>query len=292
MRKFSLLKLVLTALPLLWLGCAGLKQGPPDTSVAKINHIIVMVQENRSFDSYFAKLNDYRAANGFGGADVDVEPAGASNPADDGSTIHAFDLQTGCMDNLSPDWLESHADVNRFDPATATDIRMDGFVHTAAGLAQFNHDLDARGVRAMGFYDSTDLPYYYFMASQFATSDRWFAPAPTNSEVNRIYLYAATSEGHAHKPSDTFSCCGSKMILNLLDDAKVSWKVYYTNSNPLTNKPLTDINNFWAAYADQHASNIVPVSQYFDDVKNGTLPSVAFIQTGYLSGQDEHPGGN
>ena len=40
---------------------------------------------------------------------------------------------------------------------------------------------------------------------------------------------------------------------------------------------------------NQLPSNVVPVSQYLDDVKNGTLPSVAFIETGYLSQRDEHP---
>src|SRR5437588_6359637 len=205
----------------MWLGCAGLRQGPSSAlprNATAIKHIIIMVQENRSFDSYFAKLNEFRTANGMGGPDADVEAANASNPADDGTPIHAFHLQTACIDNLSPDWLESHADVNRFNDATSSDILMDGYVHTAAGLAQFNHDFDTRGVRAMGFYDASDLPFYYFMASQFATSDRWFAPAPSHSEVNRIFLHAATSERHAHKPTSSFSCCSSKTIFHELQD--------------------------------------------------------------------------
>src|SRR5947209_3534802 len=219
-------------------GCALITRGPAASpagaadaaEAGKINHIIVMVQENRSFDSYFAKLNDYRVANGWGRSnDVDVESDTASNPADDGNLIHAFHLKTGCIDNVSPDWLESHADVNRWNPATSTELKMDGFVHTAAGLAQFNGDYDTRGARAMGYYDENDLPVYYFLAGQFATSDRWFAPVPANSEVNRIYLHAATSEGHAHKPSDTFGCCTSKTIFHLLDAAGISWKIYYSD---------------------------------------------------------------
>src|SRR5205085_7380978 len=115
-------------------GCALITRGPAASPSSasdaaqggKLNHIIVMVQENRSFDSYFAKLNDYRVANGWGRSnDIDVESATASNPADDGTAIHAFHLKTGCIDNVSPDWLESHADVNRFNPATSSDIKMD-----------------------------------------------------------------------------------------------------------------------------------------------------------------------
>ena len=58
----------------------------------------------------------------------------------------------------------------------------------------------------MGYYDATDLPYYYFMASKFGTSDRWFSPAMTRTQPNRMYLMAATSAGRAyplpaHSPS-------------------------------------------------------------------------------------------
>src|SRR5947209_4489739 len=52
-------------------------------SLQSINHVIVMLQENRSFDSYFGKLGDYRAANGYGAAtDIDGLPSGVSNPMD------------------------------------------------------------------------------------------------------------------------------------------------------------------------------------------------------------------
>ena len=52
----------------------------------------------------------------------------------------------------------------------------------------------------MGYYDGTDLNYYYFMASNFATSDRWFAPALDRTQINRMYLFAATSQGYAFPP--------------------------------------------------------------------------------------------
>ena len=54
----------------------------------------------------------------------------------------------------------------------------------------------------MGYYDGTDLNYYYFMASNFATSDRWFSPVMSRTPPNRLYLMAATSVGHAYPPTD------------------------------------------------------------------------------------------
>ena len=53
-------------------------------------------------------------------------------------------------------------------------------------------------MRAMGYYDGSDLNYYYFMASNFATSDRFFNPAQTRTQPNREYLVAATSGGYAY----------------------------------------------------------------------------------------------
>ena len=50
----------------------------------------------------------------------------------------------------------------------------------------------------MGYYEHNDLNYYYFMASQFATSDRWFAPVMTRTQSNRDYLLAATSQGYVY----------------------------------------------------------------------------------------------
>src|SRR5437899_12213143 len=99
-------------------GCQGVGAGsssPVATSSqpqATINHIIWMLQENRSFDTYFGKLNDYRASQGVA-QDVDGLPSNASNPSFDGtSQVAAFRLQTQCTENMSPSWNESHVARN------------------------------------------------------------------------------------------------------------------------------------------------------------------------------------
>ena len=75
-----------------------------------------------------------------------------------------------------------------------------------------------------------------------------------------------------------------------MQSAGVSWKIYYTDTLP-NGQPLTDLGQFWPNFAAQHSANIVPVSQYFTDLANNTLPQVSFIQAGLASGRDEHPGG-
>ena len=70
---------------------------------------------------------------------------------------------------------------------------LDGFVWTAGHDARVDGFYDVDGIRAMGYYDGGDLNYYYFMASNFATSDRWFNPVMTRTHPNREYLIAGTS---------------------------------------------------------------------------------------------------
>jgi phospholipase C len=266
----------------LLVGCRGLVGGSAG-DLAAVNHVIFMLQENRSFDTYFGQLNAYRQSQGLP-LGVDGMPANASNPADDGTTVSTFKLNTLCIENLSPAWLESHGDYNRWDPAGPP--LMDGFVHTAQGLAKYEGFKDTAGKRAMGYYDANDLPYYYFMATAFATSDRWFAPMPTNSEPNRIAAFAATTQGHVHEPLQELT---TPTIFHRLSDAGVSWKIYYTDKIS-SSAPADSLDNYWPTFAKSHAANIVPVSQYLTDVQNGTLPAFAFIEAGYFSGRDEHPG--
>jgi len=241
-----------------------------------------MAQENRSFDTYFGNLNDYRAANGLP-ANEDGIPANASNPADDGSMITPFHLKTMCFDNTSAAWATSHIEFNRFDQASNTPT-LDGFVVEAAAAAKGIGGTDTIGKRAMGFYTDQDLISHYFLATQFATSDRWFAPAPVETEPNRMYLVASTSVGHAHKPTSQVS--GVNTIFDLLDQKGITWKIYITDPNNDTEL------GFFAGFVNKHSASIVPVAQYFNDLQNGTLPQVSYIDPGFATGQDEHPGNN
>jgi phospholipase C len=294
-----LASMAMLALVLIFSGCRGItgftSSGSTTTnagSLGSINHILFMVQENRSFDHYFGQLGAYRAKVGVGSAtDIDGIPADASNPALDSGYIHSYHLATTCVEELSPDWLESHVAMNRDHPGWSPDL-MNGFVTNAAKYAQANNEVDTAGARGMGYYDDSDLPYYYFMATQFATSDRWFSPIPTESIPNRIFLQAATTAGHVHEPDTTNgACCDNiRTIYHALEDKGISWKIYYSDTLP-NGQPLTDLSNYWPQFATAHADHIVPIAQYFVDLTNHALPAVAFIQAGNGSGRDEHPGG-
>jgi phospholipase C len=268
--------------------------GTGNGSVTQIKHVIWMLQENRSFDSYFGKLNDYRRAKGLG-ADVDGLPANTSNPSFDNTTqVPAFHYNTVCTENLTPSWDESRQDVNRFNPIAKTGP-MDGFVFGAAHYAideaakGLNYQ-DTAGLRAMGYYTDRELPYYYFMATQFATADRFFSPILSRTPPNRIANLAASSLGvfNGVPPGTSFS---QNTIFTLLQDAGDTWKIYETSGNTYL--------GYFGAFFSQHKDHIFPISQYFTDVANNTLPDVAFIETGVAtsdtggtSSLDEHPDAN
>jgi len=293
-----------------------------------------MAQENRSLDHYFGELRQYWADNGY--ADRSFNGLRQFNPSTglppyygppptnpgcdpaypppkdctiDGNSpkVASFELITQCTENTSPSWNESHVDWDYYDPMGKSKAKLNGFVYTAAHDGRVLGYYDADGVRAMGYYDGTDLNYYYFMASNFATSDHWFTPAMTRTHPNREYLVAATSQGDAY-PIGTDS--GDKNLLTAttifqeLVNAGVSWKIYVNPTNTgCTGPPYNPACLLQTSYIKYFAwgqtiptkypKNIgtigIPNSDFENDLKNATLPAVAQIEPATDAGLDEHP---
>jgi phospholipase C len=319
----------------------------PAGSLQAIQHVIFMLQENHTFDNYFGMLNPYRESNGWNIGDdgntynvdgIDDKLTKISNEDDEGVSFPLFKFTTTCIDDETSDWLASYGDVNRYDFLQSRPINMDGFVHNAEGYAKScavpgstcsGNFTDLTGQRAMGYYDQSFLNYYYFMASQFAVSDRWFSPVSSKSIDNRIATFTGgTTQGLVKDPGndDHLPQLDINNIFEELDQANVSWKIYYTVTDgfclaggPCSGSPYpaTDFTSLAYSYQYLHENpdgatcvaptqpssvvgdttnsfcidpnHIAPLSQYFSDLSNGTLPSFAFIESG--SGvNDEHPG--
>jgi phospholipase C len=312
-----------------------------------INHVIFMLQENHSFDNYFGMLNPYRTANHFDmGEDgnsyavdgIDDKLTKISNQNDEGSNYSLFKFKSTCVDDLTSSWLESYGDVNRYDFSTTRGLKMDGFVHTAENFAKSCSQpgascsgtfSDMAGQRAMGYYDQGFLNYYYYMASQFALSDRWFSPISSKSIPNRIVTFSGgTSQGLAFDPgtNDHLPQLGIATIFSELDQAKVSWKIYYTTTqggcmagNSCSGSAFPDTILSYFSFANHYlyrpasgaacaaptvgssavgdstnsfcidTNHIAPLTQYYTDVQNKALPSFSFVEAG-AGHDDEHPG--
>jgi len=242
--------------------------------LSKINHIIFMVQENRSFNDYFGRLGAYRVSLGLPN-NVDGVNTNATLFNKNGKPVHPYHYQTECTDELTPSWNESHLDVDGG--------KMDQFVITNGELPSAS---DPTGTRAMGYYDQSDLPYYYSAAAQFATSDRFFSPVLANTIPNRFYLFTGTSFGNAfplNPPNGGFT---QATIFAHLDQAGISWRYYYQGSE--SSALIEQFSIFQTDF-----KKVVPIGNWFTDVKNpSTLPSVIFIERGGTIGLDEHPTNN
>jgi len=221
----------------------------PASDLSEVQHVVLMLQENHSFDNYFGMLNPYRKANGWDVADdgkeydvdgIDDKLDTISNQDDEGTSYPLYKFRTTCVDDMTSAWLESYGDVSRWDFTTTRPIRMDGFVHTAEGFSTRCNNgtskcsgkfTDTTGERAMGYYDDTFLNYYYYMASQFAVSDRWFSPVASKSVPNRIATFTGgTTQGLVFDPGsdDHLPQLSINNIFQELQTAGVSWRIYYT----------------------------------------------------------------
>ena len=298
-------------------------------TVKVLNHIIFMVQENRSLDHYMGYLRQYWKNNKFNDTSFDglpqfnptsgIAPLYGPPPTNPGCdpafpppndctedtaspNVTSYHLITQCIENPSPSWNESHQDWNLTEPISTTPL-LNGYVYTGAHDARNNTPpfYDTNGIRVMGYYTDADLNYYYYMASQFSTSDRWFSPVMTRTQPNRDYLIAATSQGYVYPigtDSGDQNLLTATTIFQELQNAGISWKIYVnpansscaTNPTPQCLLALSYVQNFaWGQTIPQnYPNNLVPISQYFTDVQNGTLPQVAMIEPAYNAGLDEH----
>src|SRR5947208_13758257 len=183
--------------------------------LSNLKHIIIFVQENRSFNDYFGMLGQYRVSLGLPNNIDGIDP-NAALPNTQGQLVHPYHYQTVCTENLSPSWNESHNDVDGG--------KMDQFALMTKSVPS---TIDPTGTRAMGYYDQSDLPAYYDAGARFATSDRFFSPLLANTIPNRMYLFTATSFGNTTPVSAPPGGFTQRTIFEQLDKAGVSWRYYY-----------------------------------------------------------------
>ncbi len=277
-------------------------------SAGVVKHIFFMLQENRSFDMYFGQLGAYRPTRlaQFGITDTQTidgfDPTVTLTNANTGAKVQPFHEPTVCTENLTPAWDESHHDVTLVggDGAwtttttfTNSSFGMQGFLDTTSSVPQ---NYDPNGTRAMGYYNQQDLPYYYDLATFFATSDAWHSPILANTVPNRMYLMAGTSFGHEYPDGDAnHPLYSAPTIFRAMNTANVSWAYYYHDGIFLAN---------FADFGDTAIqSKIFPVSDLLTTLagtcSGGTcdpdksLPEVIFIDSASgSSGLDEHPDNN
>lgn len=266
---------------------AARAEGPapsePKTSTP-IKHFISLMQENHTFDNYFGT---YPGADG-------IQP-NTCMPydiyADPGSPcVKPFHI-TDSIPIFDPDHSQATAET-QFNAG-----KMDGFVYALSIKGQ-------NGSLAMGYYDGTDLPYYWNLADNYVLFDRMFSPAQDGSFINHVYWVAGRP---FPRPLPNGVTPDVPTIFDRLEAQGISWKFYVQNYDASVNYrtsaqvelvnpnrvsqiiwvPLLNLDRFLDN--PKLASHIVDLSEYFTDLQNGTLPAVSYI---IPSGASEHPPGN
>lgn len=231
------------------------------TGAFPFDHLVIVMQENHSFDNYLGMLPQcgQPAADGFTfnrqGVPVNWNPV-------DGERMYAYHQngEIGAQDSGSQSWNDSHLQINGG--------AMDGFAGTGPG--------------SMGYYTEDDLPFYYSLAKTFTLANRWFCSVPAQTYPNRRFLMAGTASGVIATDTDNISIYPPNgTIWDRLSTYGITWRNYFSDA-PTTAVILDTIF--------RHPLNIGPIEEFFVDAALGTLPSVSLVDCNMGAIQGEVPG--
>jgi phospholipase C len=242
--------------------------GQPEgtNTLPQIDHILVLMMENHSYDNYLGMLGRGQGGRPRGDG-FTLRPDGqptAANPAPNNGIQHAFRMPTTCQLSGKPsqEWEQAH---NQFNGG-----RNDGFVKSDSGPV------------AMGYWSGKDLPWAYSLATAFPVADRWFAPILGQTQPNRRYLLAATSVGMVDDilPENAVPPPAGT-IFDRLDAHQIPWRNYYSSFPPTS--------YVFPGTAIEGHSSIVKIEEFFADAKTGSLPAFAIIDPDFGQSSGENP---
>lgn len=228
---------------------------PRGTGIPQVQHIILLCQENHSFDHYFGSYSGL--------------PAGYGIPPNYMSNGHKpFHFKTLTDNNNDPNhsWSAIHQGYNNG--------KMDGWYN-------------AGGIDALGYYLPADLPYYYSLFPQFTLCANYCAGMLSDTQPNRMIYYSGTSGGNCCdciNSNGTLDSATYPNICDLMQMYGVTFKNY--NFGVPDNYCYLALWSNWANGGPNNELNQTQ-AQFFTDCANGTLANVTFITN--QSPNDEHP---
>jgi phospholipase C len=230
---------------------AGQEQGLPDPDASGIEHIVVVMMENRSFDHLLGWLP---GGNG--------TQAGLSYVDKRGEAHSTFRLNTfvGCS---HPDPDHSYAGGrSEYD-----DGKMDGWLQTSSN-----------DTFSIGYYEEADLPFFSALARNFTTLDNYFPSILSCTFPNRVFQHAAQTD----RLSNTVDLSTLPTIWDTLAVAGISHKYYYSNVPflALWGPKYLGISALFADFLTDAASGNLPAVSFLD-------PRFTILDDGF--GNDDHP---
>ncbi len=291
----------------------------PDRSNA-LDHVVVIMFENRSFDNLLGRLYEPGEVASFAG----VAGLGLSNPvpewaagADPGTAPRLVPYGTAIdMNTPSPDPGEEYAHVNTqlfgiIDPPSNRGMvaehivapynapassgqppTMDGFVTDY--ISTFTAEMRRppafeEYAQIMTGYTPLQVPVTSALARGFATFDHWFCEVPSQTFPNRSFFHAATSSGFVVNmmPAGSFPLRNTaETIFERLEARGLTWRVY---CDPPSHLSITGIIHA-PRLLERFPTNFFTTDRFLEDAANGDLPAYSFIEPNLLYGHnDMHP---
>jgi phospholipase C len=263
--------------------------------ITDIDHVVILIQENRSFDHYFGSYEGVRGFNEQSAAFQQPYPGNTSNaPAGVLLPFHLDITKTNaaCTHDISHDWVPQHQSWNNG--------AQDGFVTSRIPI----NATDA--VMTMGYYTRADLPYYYAAADAFTLCDNFFCPVMGPSDPNRLYSMAASLDPdgtHGGPLLETLPFnarqpfYGKLTLTTMPEQLKargISWKVYSTPDQSVANGAFSDdilgyFKSFQDSSSDLYHNAFTPQfpTDFVSDATTGNLPQVSWILASILD--SDHP---
>jgi phospholipase C len=225
-----------------------------------LQHLLISCQENRSFDHYYGYAPAVQSA-GFG------PPAGYAQPNGQGGSVAPYRFTSLTTPDIGHSWSAVHGE---WDGGA-----MDGFYTTD-------------GTWAMGYYTAVELPFYYSLFTDSTLCVNYFCSVLGPTWPNRLYFAAGTSGGITTNGVWGYGVFDYPIILDLLDAAGVTWKVYNLGWDSVPYGNTDNVFVFWKRYAHDNRTR-ASKGQFLNDVRRGELPQVSWLIPSYARGWDEHP---
>jgi phospholipase C len=231
-----------------------------------IKQVVIALQENRSFDHYYGYAPQVQAK-GWG------PPPGYSQPDAAGNPHYPFEFTS--LETADPPhgWNAVHRQWNGG--------AMDGFYISSA-------ESIGDGDAAIGYYTAKELPFYYSLFDNSALVANFFCSLLGPTWPNRFYTAAGTSGGITTNGIWGFGVFDYPIILDLLDAAGITWKVYNLGWDSVPFGNTDNVFVFWKKYANDQRTR-GSKGGYLNDARLGRLPQVSWLIPSFARGWDEHP---
>jgi len=267
---------------------------PGSNQLSRIQHIVTLMLENRSFDHMLGFLYADRGNKSPAGHPFEGLTGKEANPDDNGNSVPVFKIKRSdqnayFMPGADPGEGYSATNSQVFDsvsaptPPVATN---QGFVKDYAYTLGWETNEKwsiLPGTVAndiMGIFTPEMLPVLSALARGFAVCDYWYCSAPTETLPNRAFVNAGTSQGYMDDKTKSYTV---PSIFGRLSQANLSWMIYGYDSEPLTRNNFPDTES-----ADD--SHFGLFKDFQAAAAAGTLPAYTFLEPDWAStGNSQHP---